>query len=254
LSIHFGEEKTKSILFARNKNKNVNKLKINRNDIQIKQHSQVTYLGCILDERFSGESMATKMLAKINGRLAFLYRKQTFLTYRLRRLLTNALIQPHFDYACAAWYPILNSKLSKKIQTAQNKCVRFCLNLKSTTHLEAKHFQKINWLPTRERFEQCICANIFRFFNNTSPAYSSEMFKPAADQSRSTRRSKDRLYLPLRKSNPGQKCLSYLGPKLWNNLSTDLKSASNKNTFKHKIKSVFMLNIQEKENNASIYH
>ena len=40
----------------------------------IKQHSTVTFLGCVLDESLSGESMATKMLGKINGKLKFLYR------------------------------------------------------------------------------------------------------------------------------------------------------------------------------------
>ena len=50
LSIHLGEDKTKSILFAsKRKIKRVPKLKIKYKKIQIKQHSKVTYLGCILD-------------------------------------------------------------------------------------------------------------------------------------------------------------------------------------------------------------
>ena len=97
LSIHFGEDKTKSILFARKKYKNLKKMNIRRGDIEIKQHSVVTYLGSVLDEILSGESMATKMLGKINGKLKFLHIKQNFLDSSLRRLLLNALIQPHFD-------------------------------------------------------------------------------------------------------------------------------------------------------------
>ena len=128
LSIHFGEDKTKSILFARKKYKNLKKMNIRRGDIEIKQHSVVTYLGSVLDENLSGESMATKMLGKINGKLKFLYRKHNFLDSSLRRLLLNALIQPHVDYACGSWYPMLNKRLSKKIQAAQNKCIRFYLN------------------------------------------------------------------------------------------------------------------------------
>ena len=43
LSIHFVENKTKSILFASKRNlKKVPKLKINYKNIQIKQHSKVT--------------------------------------------------------------------------------------------------------------------------------------------------------------------------------------------------------------------
>ena len=68
LSIHFGEEKTKSILFASKHKIKVPKLKIKYKNIQIKQHSKVTYLGCILDETVSGESMALKVINKINSR------------------------------------------------------------------------------------------------------------------------------------------------------------------------------------------
>ena len=106
-------------------------MNIRRGDIEIKQHSVVTYLGSALDENLSGESMATKMLGKINGKLKFLYRKHNFLDSSLRKLLLNALIQPHFDYGCSSWYPMLNKRLSKKIQAAQKKCIRFYLNLKT---------------------------------------------------------------------------------------------------------------------------
>ena len=77
--------------------------------MQIKQYHIVTYLDCALDENYSGKTMALKIISKINCRLRFLYRKNRFLSQRLRRLLCNALIQPHFDYACSAWYPNLNN-------------------------------------------------------------------------------------------------------------------------------------------------
>ena len=81
LSIHFDEYKTKSILFAsKHKIKKVPKLKINYKNIQIKHHSKVTYLGCILDETVSGESIALKIINKINSRLKFLLSNLNALT------------------------------------------------------------------------------------------------------------------------------------------------------------------------------
>ena len=118
LSIHFGEDKTKSILFASKfKKKNTKKLHIKYGDIQIKQHSKVKYLGCLLDETMSGEAMTLNVVNKINTKLKFLYRKNSYLTPALRRQLCNGLIQPHFDYACFAWYPNLTKKLKHRIQT-----------------------------------------------------------------------------------------------------------------------------------------
>ena len=62
LSIHFGEDKTKSIFFASKfKRKNIKKLHIKYGDIQIKQHSNVKFLGCLLDETMSGKAMALQI-------------------------------------------------------------------------------------------------------------------------------------------------------------------------------------------------
>ena len=77
LSINFGEDKTKSIFFASpRKIKSIKKLNIKYQDIEIKQHSHLTYLGCVMDETMSGEPIALKVVDKINGK--FLYRKNSF--------------------------------------------------------------------------------------------------------------------------------------------------------------------------------
>ena len=59
----------------------------------------------MLCETMLGETMTLSVIDKVNNKLKFLYRKNRFLTPTLKRLLCSALIQPHFDYACSAWYP-----------------------------------------------------------------------------------------------------------------------------------------------------
>ena len=163
LSIHFREDKTKSILFSTNNRKRkIGTLDIQYGDIKIKQYSKATYLGCGLDDSLSRESMALKVINKINGRLKFLYRKNRYLTPYLKRLLCNALIQPHFDYACSASYPNQNKKFKNKLQTIQNKCIKYCLQLENRSHIGMKDFKKTNWLPVSERFNQYLCSNAFK--------------------------------------------------------------------------------------------
>ena len=59
LSIHFGENKTKCILFSTKQKLNKTEgLNIKHGTIQIKQYHTVTYLGCALDENLSGQIMA----------------------------------------------------------------------------------------------------------------------------------------------------------------------------------------------------
>ena len=93
---------------------------------------------CLLDESMSGEAMsgeALNVVNKTNNKLKFHYLKNSFLTPALRRLLCNALIQPHFDYACSAWYPNETKKLKHRIQTTQNKYMRFCLQFDKLKHI-----------------------------------------------------------------------------------------------------------------------
>ena len=114
LSIHSGEDKTKLILFAsKQRAKNISRLNTKYKDINIKQHLEVMYLGCMLDETMSGEPMALKIVNKINGKFMFLYRKKRFLSPEIQRMFCNALIQPYSDYTYPAFYPNLTEKTRK---------------------------------------------------------------------------------------------------------------------------------------------
>ena len=123
LSIHLGEDETKSIIFGTKLNiKRAEPLNIVYGNVKIKQYTKVTYVGCILDESLSGESMALHFLNKINSRLRFLYRQNRFLNNLLWRLLCNVMIQSFFEYARPAWYPSLRKDLQKRQQVSQNNC------------------------------------------------------------------------------------------------------------------------------------
>ena len=119
-------------------------LDIRYGTIQIKQYHTVTYLVYALGENLSGETMALKVIRKINCRLRFLYRKNRFSSKSLRRLLCIPLIHYQFDYACSAWYPKLDGRLKSKLQILRNKCICFCLNLNSRAHICLTEFEKIN--------------------------------------------------------------------------------------------------------------
>ena len=150
LSIYFGENKTKSILFStKNRKREIGTLDIQYGDVKIKQYSKVTYLGCELDKSLSGEAMTLKVINKIDGRLKFMYRENRYLTPYLKR----HHIQPHFDYASSPWYPNLNKKFKRKLQNVQNRSIRYYLQLDNRSHIGIKDFEKTNWLPVYKRFK-----------------------------------------------------------------------------------------------------
>ena len=93
---------------------------------------------------------------------------------------------------------------------------------------------------------------VFKFFDSSAPSYVSEMFLPVG-QSRITP-SKNKLNQSFSMSNIGQNCLSYLAPKMWNNLPSELKSAKTINGFKHKIKDKFFNDLKIQDDSPYMYY
>jgi len=254
LSINFGEDKTKSILFSpKNLRKRAVPIVIKRHDVTLKQFPTVEYLGCLLDETLSGQEMALKVLKKINGKLRFLYRQEKYLNPRLRRMLCNTLIQPHFDFACSAWYPNLTKGLKNKLQISQNKCIRFCLFLGNREGIRYKHLAKINWLPVVERVHQFIASSVYKFFNKLAPQYMEDVFKKSVNM-RATRSSNNlNLTIPIRRNEYGKNCLSFLGANIWNGIDYNIRNAKTCDTFKHRVKRKYFEDLKTRGEDDHIY-
>ena len=95
--------------------------------------------------------------------------------------------------------PLLKKYLKLKVQKAQNKFIRFCLNLPPRSYIDPLHFRKINWIPVNDRVECCIANTVFKYWNGVAPGYIHEMFKPSL--CRYSTRSQTALEIPLRKEN-----------------------------------------------------
>ena len=197
--------------------------------------------------------MALRVIGKINSRLKFLRRKNRFLTPKLRRLLCNTLIQPHFDYASSVWYMNLNKAIKQKLQVMQNKCIRFCLMKDSRAHIGLDDFIAINWLPVCHRANLKVSSLVFKFFNGHSPNYMSCVFLPIQQSGMRTRRSFQRMNQPFRKTVHGQRALSYTGPTLWNRLPETVKNCNNTNSFKHALKKHYFDLLINSENDIYLH-
>ena len=134
LSLHLG--KTETILFgSTHKLKPCSELDVSCTGKDINSPKTVKYLGVTIDQTLSFDSMAQAILKKINAKLKFLYRNKQFLTQSTKKLLVMSLIQCHFDYGSCIWYNSITKTMKNKLQTTQNKLVRFILDLDSRHHV-----------------------------------------------------------------------------------------------------------------------
>ena len=69
----------------------------------------------------------------------------------------------------------------------------FCLQLDKMSHISQKEFETINWLPIKERYNQCVNSIAFKHFDNQCPHYLNEVFKKAPQCSSSLRNSYQKL-------------------------------------------------------------
>ena len=160
LSLHLG--KTESILFgSKIRLKSQSNLQILCKGTNIESKEVVKYLGAVLEQCLSGESMVKLIIQKVNARLKFLFRKQKFLNLHSKKLLVMSRIQCHFDYACSFWYPGLSQLLRNRLQVTQNKMIRFVLKLEPRSHIGSDEFKSLGWLPVSKRVDQIILNHIF---------------------------------------------------------------------------------------------
>ena len=232
LSIHFGNDKTKSVLFStKNKKKRIGTL-----DIKY------------------GTSYQAILKSKIHR----------FWTWREpvgRRLLTKSMVgylssTEKTDIYCRIWegsyaiqqfnhISIVAVQLGIQTWTKNLKpnCKKygtnflgFCFQLNSRSHIGIKEFEKINWLPVSKRFNKFICSNAHRFFNGNCPLFLYDLYKPKGEDQINKGYSVLKLRHLLSGKCFGQNTLYYLTEKLWNTLTTCLRFSNTLNSFKRGIK------------------
>ena len=118
--------------------------------------------------------------------------------------------------------------------------VRFCLKLQSRENISNEHFNKLNWLPINQRFQQCVTSAVFKFIQNKCPAYMNKVFRRAENMRINTINSLFKLNHAFWKTSTGQKGFSYIGPAIWNRIPEIIKKTRNLNTFKHKMKRYYL--------------
>ena len=138
------------------------------------------------------------------------------------------------------------------MQATRNRYIRFSLKLNSRHHIEVKEFKEKNWLLTKERVEQRVATIVFKYWKRTSPFYVNELFVPSRNIYKT--RLNMAFEMPLRKSNLGQKSMSFMAPSIWKKLSNDLKILNTATSFTHRKLVLKKLELLQHNFNHNFYH
>ena len=253
LSMHMG--KTEVIVLSSKRKRHLTKnVSIQCHNDIIKSTNTVKYLGLTIDQTLSGEPTVYSILNKCTARLKFMFRHCNALDVNCRKLLYSALVQCHFDYAASAWYMGISQYLKRRLQTAQNKAVRFILNLGPRTHVGQSERNMLGYLNTNDRVQQLMSSHMFNIFNDVAPSYLGEKFVRVGGVHRhNTRNSEFNVIVP-RVQGPEKYNFSYQGVKVWNDLPSSIKGVQTKSVFKEAIKQYYINRTLSVESSEFIYY
>ncbi len=229
LSLHLG--KTESVIYGPPKKVKDRVMNINIDGIMIKGKDSVKYLGAHLDQCLTGVTMATNAIKKVNKCLKFMYRKSEFLNFKERLMMSNALIQPTFDYGCNFWFRSLGKVVRSKLQVTQNKVIRFVLEKGNRYHVAVSDFRKLKWISVEKRVDFMTLCNMFKIYHKKAPKYLCHIDFIKDSHSHNTRYSTMSFSVPSVKTQ-GKHTFKYSGIFLWNNLPMYVKQSQ----FKHNCK------------------
>ena len=195
-----------------------------------------------------------KIICKSNAKLKFLYRHTKTINMKTKKLLTAALIQCHFDYACSSWFSGLTKTYKSRLQCTQNKVIRFILNAPARTHIGLREFRLVNMLPVELRVKQLKLNLVYNVINDKAPKYMSNLINVACKQHGiNTRSSVMSLCVPYVKSF-GQTSFYYTGIHAWNELPFSIQSVQNMRQFKCLLKQFLFSCLNDQEASLFIYY
>ena len=174
-------------------------------------------------------------MKKVGSRIAMLRRAKKFIPTSSLQMISNALIQPYFDY-CSPLWDICGKHLLNKLQKYQNRVARIIADVSYEID-SADVLETLGWETLESRRQRTKSVFLYKILNG----YSAPNFKqslvgsypmPATYNLRSTNTG---LALPKPRRELLKKPFKYSGAKLWNSLSREAKEAQSISIFKQNL-------------------
>ena len=210
----------------------------------LKRVNETKFLGVIVDEKLTWKSHIKYLGKKIASTAGTLWEMRQIIKGNLKKSVYNALVNSNLSYAISVWGNAASKTKLKPLFTIQKKCLRNLFKLRRVSKFNKGHTKKSfldnGILTIHNLYNYFTISGVAKIRQLKQPLYLYEMLK--IDE------TKQRMYIPLLKTNHYQQNFVYQGPKLWNlvlpyikdknyNLPTSIQS------LKKKLKS-FLLEMQ----------
>ena len=149
-----------------------------------------------------------------------------------RRRVMKAFINSHFGYCPLVWM-FCSRSCDNRINRIHEKALRIVYNDRQSSFDEL--LEKDNSVSIHTRNLQLLATEIYKIKHNLSPPLVRNLFQIVSSQYNLRRNTIFESH-NVRTKKYGIQTLSYLGPKIWEQVPSDVKLSSSLNIFKEKIK------------------
>ena len=203
---------------------------------QAENIDRAKYLDVIIDKNLNWEEHISTVHTKVSRAIGFLKYSRKFLPQNTLSKMYSGIVEPHFRFCCSLWGCCGVTKL-QTLQKLQNRAARIVTKSNFDTP-SIGLIQSLNWPTVSDIIRGETATTVYKSLNGLVPEYLSSLFEKRSTRNvRELRNTETDLSIPLRKTNNGQRAISFRGPKLWNSLELDVKQAPSLATFKRRIKS-----------------
>ncbi|CAB0041138.1 unnamed protein product [Trichogramma brassicae] len=166
---------------------------------------RVVNLGLVMTPSLSWDAHVRGISSRIHGVLHRLRAGAGFLPVNVKKMLVNAFIIPHFDYACLAFIDI-SASLDIKLRRLLNACIRYIFQLPRDAALRP-YYDRLDWLLPSQRRNYFLNVQTFKALNGLCPDYISSLYHWTGSEVRRSARIHSKIWI-FYKSSQRMECTS----------------------------------------------
>jgi hypothetical protein len=227
--------KTNFIIFGRKGEVfRANPLPVLIDGVEIKQTSNCKFLGVIIDEKLTWSHHIVQTSLKLSKNIGILNRLKHIVTKSVLVMLYNTLIMPYLSYCNIVWASTFKSHLTR-LYHLQKRALRIITLSGYLTHTKPL-FIKLNLLNVYDICRLQIGIFMYKYINASLPVTFNNYFSFNFEHHDHYTRNLTNFHLTGNRTALAMFSIVNTGPRFWNTLSPEIKSARTLNQFKVNLK------------------
>jgi hypothetical protein len=227
--ILLNSEKTNFMLFTKRKVSLPASIQLSP-DVTIFRVPSVKYLGLVINETLRWNDHIQNATGKVASATGALWKLKYILPFDAKKLIYNSLIETSFNYMSIIWGMSPTAALSS-IQIIQNRALRNVYNLDRLSNRVDMYTHKVeNHLPIRGISLLNIATYMYQATHGK--ILSNINFETSSQLGRQGLRNMNNLRPVKARTNCGKLSIDSLGPKIFNAIPDNIKTAKHEHAFK----------------------